>query len=184
MSLDGFIAGPNQSVENPLGEGGEKLHEWAIELAAWRASHGMAGGIRPSSWPHGGFISAWQPGNGRNRRSITRMKAHEATSMVGTFSDVSALPVWRGPRAVRFRTQLVSVFCGRGRRCAVHARGHRRQGERQRRDRRRAGRTALLQPESAPGPRALRVSCLGAGSRARHAHPGGRQGGGGQDPRA
>ena len=44
MSFDGFIAGPNQSVENPLGEGGEKLHQWVISLAAWREPHHMAGG--------------------------------------------------------------------------------------------------------------------------------------------
>ncbi len=44
MSLDGFIAGPNQSEENPLGEGGNQLHEWAFELAAWREPHGRKGG--------------------------------------------------------------------------------------------------------------------------------------------
>jgi len=44
MSLDGFVAGPDQSVENPLGIGGEGLHEWVISLAAWRAPHGMEGG--------------------------------------------------------------------------------------------------------------------------------------------
>lgn len=44
MSLDGFVAGPNPSQEEPLGEGGEGLHEWAIELAAWRESHGREGG--------------------------------------------------------------------------------------------------------------------------------------------
>jgi dihydrofolate reductase len=44
MSLDGFVAGPEQSVKNPLGIGGEQLHGWAIELAAWRAQHGMPGG--------------------------------------------------------------------------------------------------------------------------------------------
>jgi dihydrofolate reductase len=44
MSLDGFVAGPNQSEENPLGEGGMQLHEWAVELAAWRKPHGEAGG--------------------------------------------------------------------------------------------------------------------------------------------
>ena len=27
ISLDGFVAGPNQSEENPLGEGGERLHD-------------------------------------------------------------------------------------------------------------------------------------------------------------
>jgi dihydrofolate reductase len=44
MSLDGFIAGPNQSEDNPLGEGGMQLHEWAFALAAWREPHGRQGG--------------------------------------------------------------------------------------------------------------------------------------------
>ncbi len=44
MSLDGFVAGPNQSVEHPLGEGGEKLHEWAFAVRSFRAIHGMEGG--------------------------------------------------------------------------------------------------------------------------------------------
>jgi len=44
ISLDGFVAGPNQSAENPLGEGGERLHDWVVPLAAWREPHGKAGG--------------------------------------------------------------------------------------------------------------------------------------------
>ena len=44
MSLDGFVAGPNQSQENPLGEGGERLHEWVFALSAWREAHGRQGG--------------------------------------------------------------------------------------------------------------------------------------------
>jgi dihydrofolate reductase len=44
MSLDGFIAGPNDSVERPLGEGGERLHEWVYDLASWRERHGFEGG--------------------------------------------------------------------------------------------------------------------------------------------
>jgi dihydrofolate reductase len=44
MSLDGFIAGPNADREQPLGEGGERLHEWAFGLASWREPHGLAGG--------------------------------------------------------------------------------------------------------------------------------------------
>ncbi len=44
MSLDGYVAGPSQSEENPLGEGGEQLHEWAVALASWRQSHGHEGG--------------------------------------------------------------------------------------------------------------------------------------------
>ena len=44
ISLDGFVAGPNQSEENPLGERGERLHDWAVSLAAWRELHGEQGG--------------------------------------------------------------------------------------------------------------------------------------------
>jgi dihydrofolate reductase len=44
MSLDGFVAGPNPTLEQPLGEGGEQLHEWLTRLASWRQSHGLAGG--------------------------------------------------------------------------------------------------------------------------------------------
>jgi dihydrofolate reductase len=44
VSLDGYAAGPNQSEEHPLGEGGEQLHEWVIKLAAWRRPHGREGG--------------------------------------------------------------------------------------------------------------------------------------------
>jgi dihydrofolate reductase len=44
MSLDGFVAGPEQSIENPLGIGGMRLHEWVFSLRPWRAAHGMEGG--------------------------------------------------------------------------------------------------------------------------------------------
>jgi dihydrofolate reductase len=44
MSVDGFIAGPNPSEEEPLGEGGTQLHEWAFKLATWRKPHGLEGG--------------------------------------------------------------------------------------------------------------------------------------------
>jgi dihydrofolate reductase len=44
VSLDGFVAGPNPSEEEPLGEGGEGLHEWVVGLEAWRRSHGREGG--------------------------------------------------------------------------------------------------------------------------------------------
>ena len=45
MSLDGFVAGPNQSVDNPLGIGGMRLHEWAFALEQWKAAHGLKGGV-------------------------------------------------------------------------------------------------------------------------------------------
>jgi len=44
MSLDGFIAGPNDRPGLGLGEGGERLHQWAYKLASWRERHGLAGG--------------------------------------------------------------------------------------------------------------------------------------------
>jgi dihydrofolate reductase len=44
ISVDGYVAGPNQSEENPLGEGGEALHDWVVPLASWREAHGKEGG--------------------------------------------------------------------------------------------------------------------------------------------
>ena len=44
VSLDGFVAGPRQSVDNPLGIGGMRLHEWVFPLAVWREAHGLPGG--------------------------------------------------------------------------------------------------------------------------------------------
>jgi dihydrofolate reductase len=44
ISLDGFAAGPNQSEEHPLGEGGERLHEWVLPTESWRRQHGKEGG--------------------------------------------------------------------------------------------------------------------------------------------
>jgi dihydrofolate reductase len=44
MSVDGFVAGPNPSLEEPLGAGGDLLHEWAFAAASWRESHGLSGG--------------------------------------------------------------------------------------------------------------------------------------------
>jgi dihydrofolate reductase len=44
ISLDGFVAGPNQSPENPIGEGGMRLHEWAFATDTWRRQQGLDGG--------------------------------------------------------------------------------------------------------------------------------------------
>jgi dihydrofolate reductase len=46
ISLDGFVAGPNQSIDNPIGEGGMRLHQWAFQTDSWRAQHGLEGGER------------------------------------------------------------------------------------------------------------------------------------------
>jgi dihydrofolate reductase len=44
MSLDGFVAGPDRTVEQPLGDGGMQLHEWIFGLASWRRQHGIGDG--------------------------------------------------------------------------------------------------------------------------------------------
>jgi dihydrofolate reductase len=44
MSVDGYVAGPDQSLEDPLGKGGLALHEWAFATRSFRASHGGEGG--------------------------------------------------------------------------------------------------------------------------------------------
>jgi dihydrofolate reductase len=44
MSLDGFVAGPNRTLDTPLGEGGELLHEWIVATKSWREVHGKSGG--------------------------------------------------------------------------------------------------------------------------------------------
>jgi dihydrofolate reductase len=44
VSVDGYVAGPSPSLEDPLGAGGEQLHEWAFRLEAWRRQHGLEGG--------------------------------------------------------------------------------------------------------------------------------------------
>ncbi|MBA2579927.1 MAG: dihydrofolate reductase [Thermoleophilaceae bacterium] len=46
MSLDGFVAGPNQSIDNPIGEGGMRLHQWPFATDSWREQQGSAGGER------------------------------------------------------------------------------------------------------------------------------------------
>ena len=43
-SLDGFVAGPKPSLDDPLGRGGEPLHDWVTSTRAWRERHGMEGG--------------------------------------------------------------------------------------------------------------------------------------------
>lgn len=44
ISIDGFGAGPNQSLQNPLGEGGERLHEWYVGTRTFQSVFGRDGG--------------------------------------------------------------------------------------------------------------------------------------------
>jgi dihydrofolate reductase len=46
MSLDGYVAGPDPTLEEPLGKRGEELHEWIFGLDAWRQAHGLGEGER------------------------------------------------------------------------------------------------------------------------------------------
>jgi dihydrofolate reductase len=56
MSLDGFVAGADQSEENPLGVGGERLHEWLVPLKAFRETHGEEGGEES---PSNAVVEEW-----------------------------------------------------------------------------------------------------------------------------
>ncbi len=49
MSVDGYAAGPNATQEEPLGVGGEELHEWAFKAASWNEAHGREGGESSSA---------------------------------------------------------------------------------------------------------------------------------------
>jgi dihydrofolate reductase len=56
MSLDGYVAGPEPTLEEPLGRGGELLHEWVIRLKTWREQHGMDGG---EAGPDNDVVEEW-----------------------------------------------------------------------------------------------------------------------------
>ena len=68
MSLDGYVAGPNQSGDNPLGVGGMRLHEWVFPLRAFREMHGMQGGDVNESTPiiQEAFVNVGASVMGRN----------------------------------------------------------------------------------------------------------------------
>jgi dihydrofolate reductase len=51
ISADGYAAGPNQSEKEPLGVGGEELHNWMTSLEVWRKAHGEEGGEVNASTP-------------------------------------------------------------------------------------------------------------------------------------
>ncbi|MCW2960088.1 MAG: bifunctional deaminase-reductase domain protein [Thermoleophilia bacterium] len=51
ISLDGFVAGPHQSIDNPLGVGGTALHEWVVPLRTFQEQHGREGGEDNASTP-------------------------------------------------------------------------------------------------------------------------------------
>jgi dihydrofolate reductase len=62
VSLDGFVAGPNQTLEQPLGEGGEQLHEWLFGLRSFRERHGL--GDDGATGPDDDVAAEWQDAAG------------------------------------------------------------------------------------------------------------------------
>lgn len=56
ISLDGYVAGPEQSEENPIGVGGMRLHDWLFPLAAFNEIHGRGGGEINASTP---VVKGW-----------------------------------------------------------------------------------------------------------------------------
>lgn len=88
MSLDGFVAGPRQSLEHPLGEGAEHLHDWAFATRSFRAMHGMDGGEGGLDDDH---AMAWAAGVG-----ATVMGRNMFGPVRGAWGDLSAPDAWRG----------------------------------------------------------------------------------------
>jgi hypothetical protein len=68
MSVDGFVAGPGQSLDNPLGEGGELLHRWmfeqpevnAAEIAAQTSAGAYVMGRHMFGPGHGEWDDVWR----------------------------------------------------------------------------------------------------------------------------
>jgi dihydrofolate reductase len=84
MSLDGYVAGPGQNLENPLGEGGTALHEWALATRSFRATHGMDEGETGLDDRHAG---AWNENIG-----ATIMGRNMFGPVRGSWGD----DAWRG----------------------------------------------------------------------------------------
>ena len=88
VSADGYVAGPNQSEENPLGEGGESLHDWVVALKAWREPHGKEGGeVNASS----AVLEEAQANVGAEIMGRGKFSAQ-----TGPWTDVGTDDEWRG----------------------------------------------------------------------------------------
>jgi dihydrofolate reductase len=69
ISVDGFIAGPNEGPGNGLGDGGDRLHEWVMggDLEALRRSGGVNGGLVEEFMSTGAVVAGrgtFEPANG------------------------------------------------------------------------------------------------------------------------
>src|SRR6266540_7387304 len=107
MSIDGFVAGPDQSPEHPLGVGGEELHDWLVPLKAFRESHGEEGGEVNASTPFaedilggaGATIMAGTCSAAARDRGTSRGRAGGETIRPSTIPSSSSLAI----RASRWR---------------------------------------------------------------------------------
>jgi dihydrofolate reductase len=88
VSLDGFVAGPNQTLEQPLGEGGEDLHEWIFGLKSWRERHGHEGG---ETGPDDDVMA-----EGIQRKGATIMGRRMFSSGAGPWEDDPKANGWWG----------------------------------------------------------------------------------------
>lgn len=67
MSLDGFIAGPNESIDNGLGDGGERLHEWLFNGTDTFERSGVNGTVIDEFMSTGSVVAGpgtFEPANG------------------------------------------------------------------------------------------------------------------------
>jgi dihydrofolate reductase len=87
MSLDGYIAGPEQTLEAPLGREGERLHEWAFRLKSFREAHGMEGG---EPGPDDEVVAEWQ------RNGAVIMGRHMFSGGSGPWADDPNADGWWG----------------------------------------------------------------------------------------
>ena len=92
ISLDGYVAGPNQSEEHPLGEGGMQLHEWILKLAAWREPHGRL----PSSYDWSRTHAQRRGGEPLERVADGQWPAASVvTDLFGSWAAARTAAVWR-----------------------------------------------------------------------------------------
>ena len=80
MSLDGYVAGLDQSIDNPLGVGGMRLHEWIFGLRAFRREHGMEGGDDDASTP---VVESWSTNIGATIMGRNMFGGHPGAWKVG-----------------------------------------------------------------------------------------------------
>jgi len=88
MSLDGYVAGPEQTLETPLGRGGERLHEWAFRLKSFRELHGMPDG---ETGPDDDIVAEWHGNTG-----ATIMGRHMFSGGSGPWEDDPNAGGWWG----------------------------------------------------------------------------------------